>query len=274
MKPRWETFEVSESERFPELQGRRVSDLARERGLQPARRDVRDRGRGGSHDPLSGLHRQRRRRRRRPPPRPRPRRARALRRGRAHRPAVRRAASRPTCSARGCAIAACCRSSTRCASSPASPPTCSASCGAATCARATRPTCASSIRPPWAPGPTRRVPRLPGRRGTPDRGGAHRRPARARERHADPGRRIAARRDRTCVPARVPRSREAHHTACRPRVGDHRRRAAEPARSQSSMLRRHCFVMAASGASTLKPWQPPGYTCSSVGTPAWFSRSA
>ena len=26
MKPRWETFEVSESERFPELEGRRVDD--------------------------------------------------------------------------------------------------------------------------------------------------------------------------------------------------------------------------------------------------------
>jgi N-acyl-D-aspartate/D-glutamate deacylase len=35
MKPRWETFEVSESERFPELQGRRVDDLARERGCGP-----------------------------------------------------------------------------------------------------------------------------------------------------------------------------------------------------------------------------------------------
>jgi N-acyl-D-aspartate/D-glutamate deacylase len=35
MKPRWETFEVSESEGFPELQGRRVSDLARERGCSP-----------------------------------------------------------------------------------------------------------------------------------------------------------------------------------------------------------------------------------------------
>ncbi len=35
MKPRWETFEVSESQRFPELQGRRVSDLARERGCSP-----------------------------------------------------------------------------------------------------------------------------------------------------------------------------------------------------------------------------------------------
>jgi N-acyl-D-amino-acid deacylase len=35
MKPRWETFEVSESQRFPELVGRRVSDLARERGCSP-----------------------------------------------------------------------------------------------------------------------------------------------------------------------------------------------------------------------------------------------
>jgi len=35
MKPRWETFEVSESDRFPELVGRRVTDLARERGCAP-----------------------------------------------------------------------------------------------------------------------------------------------------------------------------------------------------------------------------------------------
>ncbi len=35
MKPRWETFEVSESEKFPELQGRRVVDLARERRCSP-----------------------------------------------------------------------------------------------------------------------------------------------------------------------------------------------------------------------------------------------
>jgi N-acyl-D-aspartate/D-glutamate deacylase len=35
MKPRWETFEVSESERFPELVGRRVDELAAERGVQP-----------------------------------------------------------------------------------------------------------------------------------------------------------------------------------------------------------------------------------------------
>jgi N-acyl-D-amino-acid deacylase len=35
MKPRWETFEVSESEQFRDLQGRRVSDLARERGCSP-----------------------------------------------------------------------------------------------------------------------------------------------------------------------------------------------------------------------------------------------
>ena len=35
MKPRWDTYEVSESARHPELQGRRVSDLARERGVSP-----------------------------------------------------------------------------------------------------------------------------------------------------------------------------------------------------------------------------------------------
>jgi N-acyl-D-aspartate/D-glutamate deacylase len=35
MRPRWETFEVSESERFPDLVGRRVTDLARERGVGP-----------------------------------------------------------------------------------------------------------------------------------------------------------------------------------------------------------------------------------------------
>ena len=35
MKPRWETFAVSESQRFPELEGRRVADLARERGCTP-----------------------------------------------------------------------------------------------------------------------------------------------------------------------------------------------------------------------------------------------
>ncbi len=35
MRPRWETFEVSETRKFPELQGRRVADLARERGCSP-----------------------------------------------------------------------------------------------------------------------------------------------------------------------------------------------------------------------------------------------
>jgi N-acyl-D-amino-acid deacylase len=35
MKPRWETFEVSESEKFPELLGRRVTDIAMERGSSP-----------------------------------------------------------------------------------------------------------------------------------------------------------------------------------------------------------------------------------------------
>jgi N-acyl-D-aspartate/D-glutamate deacylase len=35
MKPRWETYEISESEAFPELVGRRVVDVARERGVGP-----------------------------------------------------------------------------------------------------------------------------------------------------------------------------------------------------------------------------------------------
>ncbi len=35
MRPRWETCEVSESTRFPELEGRRVDELARERGCGP-----------------------------------------------------------------------------------------------------------------------------------------------------------------------------------------------------------------------------------------------
>ena len=35
MRPRWHTFEVSESDEFPELQGRRVTDLARERDCGP-----------------------------------------------------------------------------------------------------------------------------------------------------------------------------------------------------------------------------------------------
>jgi N-acyl-D-aspartate/D-glutamate deacylase len=35
MKPRWQTFEVSESAAFPELEGRRVSELASERGVSP-----------------------------------------------------------------------------------------------------------------------------------------------------------------------------------------------------------------------------------------------
>lgn len=35
MAPRWDTFEVSESQAFPELEGRRVSELAQERGCSP-----------------------------------------------------------------------------------------------------------------------------------------------------------------------------------------------------------------------------------------------
>jgi len=35
MSPRWDTFEVSESAKFPELEGRRVSELAKERDCSP-----------------------------------------------------------------------------------------------------------------------------------------------------------------------------------------------------------------------------------------------
>jgi N-acyl-D-aspartate/D-glutamate deacylase len=35
MRPRWDTFEISETEKFPELQGRRVSEVAAERGIEP-----------------------------------------------------------------------------------------------------------------------------------------------------------------------------------------------------------------------------------------------
>ena len=35
MKPRWETFEVSESAQFPELEGKRVTELAEEQGKRP-----------------------------------------------------------------------------------------------------------------------------------------------------------------------------------------------------------------------------------------------
>ena len=35
MKPRWETYEISETEQFPELVGRRVTDIARERNGSP-----------------------------------------------------------------------------------------------------------------------------------------------------------------------------------------------------------------------------------------------
>ena len=64
MTPRWETFEVSESERFPELEGRRVSDLAAERGCSPLDVMCELALAEDLHDALPRLHRQRRRRRR------------------------------------------------------------------------------------------------------------------------------------------------------------------------------------------------------------------
>ena len=59
----------------------------------------------------------------------------------------------------------------------------------ATCARAPGPMWSSSTRRRSRPGPIRRVARLPGRRRAPDRRPADRRPPRRRQRDADPGRR-------------------------------------------------------------------------------------
>ena len=105
MQPRWETFEVSESPRFPELQGRRVGDLAHERGCSPldvlcdiaVAEDLKTRFRAYiANDDVDAvahlLH-------------ARERRARPLRRGRARRPAVRRAAADRPARALGCASA-------------------------------------------------------------------------------------------------------------------------------------------------------------------------
>ena len=64
MKPRWDTFEVSESARFPELQGRRVSDLASERGCSPLDVMCEIAVAEDLDDALSRVHRQRRCRRR------------------------------------------------------------------------------------------------------------------------------------------------------------------------------------------------------------------
>ncbi len=86
MKPRWETFEVSESDRFPELLGRRVTDIARERNTSPLdvmcelslaedlatrfrayiANDDRERGGSSAHRGPRGARAHRRRRPRRP----------------------------------------------------------------------------------------------------------------------------------------------------------------------------------------------------------------
>ena len=121
MKPRWDTYEVSESARFPELEGRRVRRPRTRARDRPARRDVRARGRRGPRHPLPRLHRQRRRRRGRPTCSPRA----AWSSG--SRTPVRTSTScatrrcPPTCSAPGCATAGCSRSRRPSASSTGEP---------------------------------------------------------------------------------------------------------------------------------------------------------
>ena len=157
MAPRWETCEISESSRFPELEGRRVDDLARERGVGTARRDLRARAGGRPAHPVPHLHRQRRRRTGARASSP-------TRRSRSGSPTPARTSGscatrrcRSTSSAGGCATGSSCRSSARCASSPASPPTCSASSTAATCAKAGGPTSPCSTPRRSRPVPIRRV---------------------------------------------------------------------------------------------------------------------
>ena len=92
MRPRWETCEVSESDRHPELEGRRVDAIARERGCDPFDVICRLAVEEDLGHPVPHLHRQRRAGQRRRPPGPRADGARAVRRRGPRRPAVRRAA--------------------------------------------------------------------------------------------------------------------------------------------------------------------------------------
>ena len=176
----------------------RAAGSARDRArsgarLQPARRDVRAGDRRGSRHALPRVHRQRRRRRRRPPAQPRERRARSLGRGRARRPAVRRAAAD--------------RPARHLGAGPSGDD--ARARGAQADRRAGRPLRLRAPRLPARGLLGRRVrvrsadrragsdatgARLPGRRRTADGRGADRRAARPGQRHADPGRRITARR--------------------------------------------------------------------------------
>ena len=192
MKPRWDTFEVSESERFPELEGRRVTALAEERGGSPfdvlcelaLAEDLKTR--------FSRGHRQRRPGRGRPPARARPRRARPVGRRCPHRSAVRRpVVHRPTGElGRGRAVLPLETAVRKMTGEPAD--------------------MFGFVRRGylregnWAdvcvfdpatvgPGPLRRCPRLPGRRRAAHGRGADGDASRAGERHADPSRRAAAR---------------------------------------------------------------------------------
>ena len=133
----------------------------------------------------------------------------------------------PTCSATGCATRASCRSSTPSASSPAARPTSSASPDRGVPARG-RARRRRGVRPRHRrprPGPAGA--RLPGQRRAPHRRPARRHAPRARERHADPGRRRRhrrrQRRTRWCGRQLV---RERRHSASDP--SSSRRRSTAP----------------------------------------------
>ena len=129
-----------------------------------------------------------------------------LRRGRARRPAVRRAAAPPTCSATGCASASVMpleQAVRKLSGEPAD------MFGFVAPRLPARGRLGRRVRVRSADGRPRPRParaRLPGRRRTPDRRGADRRAPRARQRHADPPRRAHSSTRSTCVPACSPRS--------------------------------------------------------------------
>ena len=152
LRPRWSQISIMESVAHPELVGRRLAEIAEERGVDAF--DALDgphRGGAGAQASDQADHRQRRRGRALPPccRTPTPRSACPTPAPTWVSSATRRCP--PTCSATGSVTGACCRSRPRSASSPASRPTCSASSTAATSARATGPTWPCSTSPPSTP---------------------------------------------------------------------------------------------------------------------------
>ena len=108
------------------------------------------------------------------------------------------------------------------------------------------------------PGPTAARARLPGRRRTPDRRGADRRAARARQRHADPPRRARSSTRPSCAPACAPRSPDRalrpdpRRASTAPGAGPRRCRELETTRPRGDR-HRHARSRPRPGAATSRP---------------------